>query len=328
MKKETIFITGGLGFIGAFVCQRLIEKGDKVVVYDLFKSFVSPLVSSRYPQSLEYRLAPLKDKVTVIEGDIRDAFRLKEALTQAKPDKIIHFAGLPIADISNQFPEEAISINFQGTANLLNAIIDQKKRIKKLINISSSMVYGDFEKIPCPEDHPTNPKGLYGVTKLGAEHLTRVFAQRNGFNYITIRPSAVYGPTDSNRRVVQLFIESALNGKPIELHDGGQAKLDFTFVEDLSDGIVLALKKDSVKNQTFNMTRGQGRSLKALAKIVKSHFPKAKIISRPLDKSLRRPKRGAMDIKKAKKLLGYNPQYSLEKGVKKYIEFLSSFNHQ
>ena len=190
------------------------------------------------------------------------------------------------------------------------------------------MVYGNFKKLPCPENHPTNPKGIYGVTKLGAEHLTRVFAERNNFNYITIRPSAVYGPTDSNRRVVQLFIENALNGKPIELHDGGQNKLDFTFVEDLADGIVLALKKDSVKNQTFNLTRGQGRSLKALAKIVKTHFPKVKIISKPLDKSLRRPKRGAMDIKKAKKLLGYQPQFTLEKGVKKYIQFLKSVSHQ
>jgi nucleoside-diphosphate-sugar epimerase len=326
-KSETIFITGGLGFIGAYVCQRLIESGDRVVVYDLFKSFVSPLVSSSYPQYLEHRLKPLKEKIDVIQGDIRDGFRLKEVITQTRPDKIIHFAGLPIADISNQFPEEAISINFQGTANLLNAVVNQKKKIKKLINISSSMVYGDFKTIPCPEDHPTKPKGLYGVTKLGAEHLTRVFAERNGFPYITIRPSAVYGPTDSNRRVIQLFIENALKNKPIELHDGGTNKLDFTFVEDLAEGIVLATKNDSVKNKTFNMTRGQGRSLKAVANIVKSHFPQTKIISKPLDKSLRRPKRGAMDISKAKKLLGYNPQYSLEKGIKKYIQFLQSINH-
>lgn len=324
-KPETIFITGGLGFIGSYVCQRLVNLGDKVIVYDLFKSFVSPLISSRYSKYLEYRLKPLKDKVDVIEGDLRDGFRLREAVVGSKPDKIIHFAGLPIADISNQFPEEAISINFQGTANLLNAVIELK-HLKKFINISSSMVYGDFKYRPADENHPTNPKGLYGVTKLGAEHLTRVYAERHGFPYLTIRPSAVYGPTDSNRRVVQIFIENAIAGQPIILHDAGQAELDFTYVEDLADGIVLALKNDRVKNQTFNLTYGQGRTLKTLANIIKSYFPQVKILSKSLDKKLRRPKRGTMDISKARKLLNYQPQYPLEKGVAEYIKFLKKIN--
>jgi nucleoside-diphosphate-sugar epimerase len=96
----------------------------------------------------------------------------------------------------------------------------------------------------------------------------------------------------------------------------------------LADGLVLATKNNKVNNQTFNMTYGQGRSLKTLAKIVKSHFPQTKIVSKSLDPSLRRPKRGAMDITKAKKLLGYNPQYSLEKGVSTYIQFLRQINHQ
>jgi len=324
-KSETIFITGGLGFIGSHVCKRLIKNKDKIVVYDLFKSFVSSLIANRYHQYLQYRIKPLKNKIKVIEGDIRDPSRLKEAILKTKPHKVIHFAGLPIADVSNKFPEEAISINFQGTVNLLNALVKQKT-FKKIINISSSMVYGDFKYIPAKEDHLKNPQGLYGVTKLAAEHLVRVFAERNNFSYINIRPSAVYGPADSNRRVVQLFIENAIDKKPIILHDNGRSKLDFTFVEDLADGIVLALKNDKVNNQTFNMTKGQGRTLKSLSKIVKKYFPKVKIISKSLDKSLRRPKRGAMDISSARKLLGYNPQHSLEKGIKKYIEFLNKIN--
>lgn len=322
-NKETIFITGGLGFIGSYVSRKLADAGDRVVAYDLFKSFVSPLVSKRYHKYLEHRIKSLKGKVEVIEGDIRDSFRLREAVLKTNPDKIIHFAGLPIADISDQFPEEAISINFQGTANLLNSAVSAKS-LKKIVNISSSMTYGDFKFTPAPEDHPQKPKGLYGVTKLGAEHLTRVFAERNEFNYINIRPSAVYGPTDSNRRVVQLFIEAAMSGKPIILHDGGNDKLDFTYVEDISEGIVLAVKNDKVNNETFNMTYGQGRSLKSLANIVKKHFPEAKIIHKKLDKSLRRPKRGSMDITKAKKLLGYSPAYSLEKGVAAYISYIKS----
>ena len=324
-KKETIFVTGGLGFIGSHFCKRLVEAGDRIVVYDLFKSFVSPVISKRYSHYLEYRLKPLKGKIEVIEGDIRDNFRLNNAVSKVKPDKIVHFAGLPIADISNQFPEEAISINFQGTANLLNVAIHLKK-LKKFVNISSSMVYGDFQYRPADENHPTKPKGIYGLTKLGAEHLTRIYAERYGFNYIAIRPSAVYGPTDKNQRVVQLFIERAMMGKPLILHDGGKAKLDFTYVEDLADGILLALKNNRVKNETFNMTCGQGRSLKTLANIIKKHFPQTKIVTKTLAQAKRRPKRGAMDISKARKMLRYHPQYPLEKGVAKYINFIKTIN--
>ncbi len=320
--SEKFFVTGGLGFIGAYTCERLIKLKHQVVIYDLFKSFVSPLVSTRHSDNLKARLKLLKDKVEVIEGDIRDVKKLREALLKAQPDKVIHFAGLPIADISDQFPDEAMSINFQGTANLLQTAVELKPKLKRLINISSSMVYGDFIYTPADEKHPTKPKGIYGITKLGAEHLTRVFSERGEFDYITLRPSAVYGPTDSNQRVVQLFIEAALNERPIVLHDDGSAKLDFTFVEDLADGIVLAATKDRVKNETFNMTYGQGRSLKELAMIIKSYFPKVKLVYKNLPEYQRRPKRGSMDIGKAKKLLGYRPQYSLEKGVAKYLKFL------
>ncbi len=322
--SETIFITGGLGFIGAFTVKKLLAMGDKVIVYDLVKNFATGGIPEQYFDNLHLRVKPIKGKAKIIEGDIRDSGRLKRAIKSAKPDKVIHFAGLPIADISDQLPDEAISINFQGTANLLQAVADLKPKLKKFINISSSMVYGDFQYTPADENHPTLPKGIYGITKLGAEHLTRFYSQRFGFDYITLRPSAVYGPTDSNQRVVQLFIDSARRDKPIVLHDGGRGKLDFTYIDDLVQGVVLALKADKVTNETFNLTFGQGRSLLELAKIIKDYFPKTKIISRKLASELRRPKRGAMDITKAKKLLGYRPRYSLEKGVAEYLKFLKA----
>lgn len=320
--KEVIFVTGGLGFIGSYTCRRLVKQNYRVVVYDLFKSFVSPLTSSRHSDNLQERLKLLQGKIKIIEGDIRDAKKLSQAILSTKPDRVIHFAGLPIADVSDQFPDEAISINFQGTANLLQAIVDLKPTLKRLVNISSSMVYGNFQYTPADENHPTMPKGIYGITKLGAEHLTRVYSERHGFDYITLRPSAVYGPTDSNQRVVQLFIEAAMTGQPIILHENGAAKLDFTYVEDLAEGVVLAATSDRVKNTTLNMTYGQGRSLKELALIVKKYFPKTKLVYKDLPENQRRPKRGSMDITKAKELLGYRPKYSLEKGVVEYLKFL------
>ncbi len=320
--KETVFVTGGLGFIGSYTCRLLLEKNYRVVVYDLFKSFVAPLTSTHQSDNLQARRKWLQGKIKVIEGDIRDAQKLRQSILTTKPKRVIHFAGLPIADVSDQFPDEAISINFQGTVNLLQAISELKPKLKRLVNISSSMVYGNFQYTPADENHPTIPKGIYGITKLGAEHLTRVYSERHGFDYITLRPSAVYGPTDSNQRVVQLFIEAAMASKPIILHENGAAKLDFTYVEDLAAGVVLAATKIGVRNETFNMTYGQGRSLKELALIIKKYFPKTKLVYKQLPENQRRPKRGSMDITKAKKLLGYRPQYSLEKGVAKYLKFL------
>lgn len=319
---ETVFITGGLGFIGAQTAKKLVDAGDRVVIYDLVKSFAVTPTDDNYLHSLKQRLALLQKKALVIEGDIRDAVRLRRAINRVKPEKIIHFAGLPIADVADQLADEAISINFQGAANLLQAAAELKPRLKRFINISSSMVYGDFQYTPADEQHPTRPKGIYGITKLGAEHLTRFYANRFGFDYITIRPSAVYGPTDSNQRAVQLFIDNARQGRPIILHDGGRGKLDFTYVADLVQGVILALKADKVKNDTFNLTYGQGRSLAELAGIIKQYFPKTKIISRTIAAELKRPKRGTMDVSRAKKMLGYRPQYPLEKGVAAYLKFL------
>lgn len=322
MSKETVLVTGGLGFIGAACAKELIEQGDRLIIYDLLKSFVMTPTVDSYLDSLHERIKFLKKKAEIIEGDIRDAVRLRRAINRVKPDKIIHFAGLPIADVADQLADEAISINFGGTANLLQAAAELKPRLKRFINISSSMVYGDFQYTPADEKHPTVPKGIYGITKLGAEHLTRFYSQRFGFDYITLRPSAVYGPTDSNQRVVQLFIDNARQGRPIVLHDGGRGKLDFTYVADLVQGVILAAKTEKVKSETFNLTYGQGRSLAELARIIKEHFPKTKIISRMIAAELRRPKRGTMDVSRAKKILGYRPQYPLEKGVAEYLKFL------
>ena len=179
------------------------------------------------------------------------------------------------------------------------------------------MVYGDFQTTPCPEDHPRNPKNAYGGCKLAAEIMTTTFARQFRIPYVIIRPSAVYGPTDANRRVVQMFVERALLGQPMILHNGGSATLDFTHVEDLAAGFVLATFADRAVGETFNITRGEGRSLKELALIIKKHVPQAQIVSRSYADE--RPRRGALDIAKARELLDYEPRYCLEDGIARLI---------
>ena len=319
-KSEKIFITGGLGFIGSFLCKRFIDAGDSVVVYDALRSFVSPLVDPHYASYIRHRFKKLEGKIEVVQGDIENYAKLRDTLRGVKPDRVVHLAGLPISDISDQYPHEAVNSIYNGAHNMLDAVKDLG--IKRFVLISSSMVYGNFQYKPCDEKHPTDPTGVYGASKLASEVMTRMYAKRYKFPFTIIRPSAVYGPTDCNRRVIEIFIDNAMNGKPIVLHDGGNGELDFTYVEDTADGMFLATKKEEAKNEVFNITRGQRRSLKELAGIIKRHFTRAKIVEKSISSETRRPSRGTLDVTKAKTMLGYRPRVSLEEGIKKYISFL------
>jgi len=319
-----VFIIGGAGFIGVNIAKELVERGDEVVLHDAFLNYISPF-KSNYEKLLKIRFKGINDKVKVIRGDMRHKGRLLKILKAERPDKVILLAALPIATTSNEFSEDAMGINLNGTVNVLEAIREVDS-VNQFIYTSSSMVYGDFQYAPADEKHPTNPMCVYGGTKLSAELLTKVFSKQYGINYTIIRPSAVYGPTDVNRRVSQIFVENALMGKPLILHNGGLSKLDFTYIKDIAHGYVLALDSPNAIGETFNLTRGEGRSLKEFAEIIQRHIPGTQIEERPVPKDEKRPERGALDITKARNLLGYDPKYSLEEGLQEYIEFVKKHN--
>lgn len=313
-----IFLTGGAGFIGSFISKELIKEKDDVTIYDAFLNFVDPS-ESNYENLLKLRLSDVRDKVKIERGDIRHKDHLLRALQEYQPEIVVHLAALPIAKASNIHSEDAFGINLYGTVNVLESI-RQVKSVKRFVYASSSMVYGNFEYSPADEEHPTKPIDVYGGTKLAGEVLTRAYGKRFNIEYTIIRPSAVYGPTDSNKRVSQIFVEDALKGKTLKLDGGGTTKLDFTFVEDTAHGFVLAMKSENAKDETFNITRGEGRSLKEFVDILKTLLPDIKTEITPVDKE--RPKRGALDISKARKLLGYKPKYSIEEGLKIYVDFV------
>ena len=325
---ETIFITGGAGFIGSHLTAKFLEHGDRVVIYDSFTAFIPPWDNSRYHQFLTHRLDRLKalaaahpaglGSLTIIEGDIRNVSLLHRVLAQTKPDVVIHLAGVPIADASKKFIEDMMAINLQGTTNVLNAVKDLG--IRRLVYTSSSMIYGNFCRWPADEDHPANPLETYGATKYCGEVMTKTFGAMFGLEYVIVRPCSVYGPTDCNRRIVQRFIEFAIAGQEVSLYDGGQSCLDFTYVEDVAQGFFLAAMHPAAGGHTFNITRGEGRTLLELAEIVRAHFPQLRIRQAGAD-PVTRPKRGAMAIDKAARVMGFSPKYSLEDGVAAYVEF-------
>jgi len=313
-----VMLIGGAGFIGSYIARELIGDGDEVIIYDNFINYVNPF-GSDYHKHLDMRFAGIKDKVNLIRGDVRSKIHLLKSIKDNKPNKIVCLAAIPDATLTNKYPEDGIDINLIGTINVLE-VMRKLGWVERFIFTSSSFTYGDFQSDTATEDHRTAPIDIYGGTKLAAEILTKSYATKYNTPYTIIRPSSVYGPGDTHRRVSRLFVENAMKGKPLILHDGGATKVDFSYVSDVAHGFVLALNSRKAENQTFNMTCGNARSLKEFAEIVKKHIPEAQLIEQPQDE--RRPERGTLSIDKARKLLGFNPKVQIEDGIPKYIQGL------
>jgi nucleoside-diphosphate-sugar epimerase len=312
-----VFITGGAGFIGSYVCRKLLAMGHDVVVYDAFIHYISPL-RSILKDYTKLRFEGIEDQIDFRRGDTRDKAHLRRVILDTRPDQILHLAALPIADLSNKHSEEALTSILEGAVNVLEVIRDVDF-VDRFVYISSSMIYGDFEEIPAPEDHPKRPKDIYGGTKYAGEIMTETYSRRYDIPYSIIRPSAVYGPYDVNRRVSQIFVENALLGKSITLYGGGNQALDFTYVEDTAEGIIQVMFHENGEGNAFNITYGKGYTLKELAEILQGHFPELEV-NVVKEEDVFRPKRGALSIEKAKQLVGYSPQVGLEEGIKRYLE--------
>lgn len=323
---STFLITGGEGFIGYHLCKKLAARGEEIVTYDAQKHYVS-LKESDWPHYLEYRANSLDgSNVTRIRGDVTDRGRFKSTVEEYRPDYIIQLAALPIANVSNEYPAEAQTNIFDGAVTVLDVLREVDFEFDRFVYTSSSMVYGDFDRdesgeiVPAKEDDDLAPLGIYGSMKLSGEHVTRAYGHRFDIPYTVVRPSAVYGPTDSNRRVTEIFVTNALKGERLRLDNGGTHELDFTYVKDLADGFILAAQHENGLDETFNLTRGEGRSIRELAEVVAERIPGTEMYTEERD--IYRPNRGALDISKARNELGYDPGYSLEDGMDEYISFV------
>lgn len=323
MKKK-ILITGGLGFIGSHLANSLSQNSDYTVsVIDSGKHFFEKGIQNyNYYKSIRIN-SLIKNNVELHDIDLLEKQKLTDLLTLIKPDVIIHFASISVAGIADYYPDKAKENIFDITYNILQNIVTDIK-VERFIYISSSMVYGHFPKdsdgniISPNEEAPCNPIDIYGSFKLCCEHLIKAFHHRKKLPYVIIRPTAVYGPNDCNFRVTELFVANAILGRPILLDNGGMHLLDFTYVNDLVSGIISTIENPKALNETFNLSYGEGNSIKELAEIIKNNLPDVIINNsecRPF-----RPNRGALDISKAKRILNFAPEFSLEKGMKLYIE--------
>jgi nucleoside-diphosphate-sugar epimerase len=314
-----VLITGGAGFIGSMLARNFVRNGYEVCIYDSFVVYSVPDPNREQP-NFAFRLKDIYSSVKLIRGSTLDKDFLRRTLTSIQPDVIVHMAAMPLAAVAIEHTEEAFQSILNSTQNILEVMRDWKHPCR-LLYVSSSMVYGDFKSPEVDEEaHPKNPKDIYGAFKLAGEIVVSAYSKNYGIDYVICRPSAVYGPTDTNNRVIQKFIHSALAGSPLILDGDGSMKLDFTFVEDTALAIFLAATKPEASKKVFNVTRGEGRSLKDLTDIIRTHIPSTTIQHREVPKYM--PMRGTLSIDRARRELGYEPQVPLEEGVRRYIEHL------
>ena len=317
ITSEKILVTGGCGFIGHHLVLALSRLGGDAFIFDNFDHKITDPVYQRF---IEQRLQLISATGYPVErGDTKDADRLSAVLRHYQPSKIVHLAAIPSAVLCNENPSEGFDNNLTATKIILESIRTQKLPVSQIIFFSSSMVYGNFASDSVSEESPTNPIGIYGAAKLSSELLLKAYNHVFGIPYTIVRPSALYGPRCINRRITQIFIENALQHRPLSIEGDGSDRLDFTSVDDVVSGVILMLTRSEALNQTFNLTYGQGRSIRELAQIIQDHFSEVVITEKPVDRL--KPRRGTLDIEKAKNLLGYSPSVALEVGYHVYIEW-------
>lgn len=180
------------------------------------------------------------------------------------------------------------------------------------------MIYGDFKTESVNEDALKDPKGIYGAAKLSSELLIKAYHNLIGLPYTIIRPSALYGPRCINNRVTQIFIEKAIRGESLNIHGDGSQKLDFTFIDDFTAGMVITQTNRDAINGIFNLTTGHAEPIGKLAAILKKYFTDLVVKYEPWDKIV--PVRGTLNIDRMKSL-GYKPKYTIDNGYPNYIEW-------
>ncbi len=308
-------VAGGCGFIGHRVVASLRALGREVAIIDN-RSNYGVYERIRHEQNLRSR-EPHLAGARIHEASILDHERVRTICADFRPDLIIHLASVPVASVAVQQPLQTAREIVEGTASLLEAA--RVSGVQRYVYVSSSMTYGDFLHDLIPETHPQQPREPYGALKLAAEHLVRTYTSVHGLPHVIIRPTAVYGPTGNDGFVLTRFARAARAGERVRVL-GPETRLDFTFVDDAARGITLASISPEAMNETFNISTGCARSLLDAAQYLKSREPHLEIEILPADPLY--PRRGALSIEKARRLLAYEPRYTLERGLDELLASL------
>lgn len=304
-------ITGGAGFIGHNVTRILESQGHECIVVDTNTGY-GFIPQSEINYLIQHRSQRFASEVYSV--DIRNQTKLDSMFKLNEIDVVIHMASFPRQKVVEQDPITASDVMTTGLMNLLE--LSKANNVKKFVYISSSMVYGDFTA-DVDESAVCKPIGQYGIMKYMGEKLVEDYSRRGCFAHVIIRPSAVYGEWDVEDRVVSKFMTKAMRGETLKVN-GPDEVLDFTYVEDTAQGIVLAATLDKANGNIYNITRSEQRqwTLKDAAELAVKIAGYGSLEIAPRDLSF--PKRGRLDIGRAQRDLGYTPTVDVEEGFQRY----------
>ena len=326
-----IALIGGAGFIGHHLALRLKQAGHEPTVLDhLSVNHIGPsherrngAWSDRYIRMLSERMELLSAaEIPYRYVDARDYHRLSKAMGAIQPDAIVHLAA--VAHITVTKLDRHLA--FDNSINTLKNALDVAVAVgcPHFVWLSSSTVYGDFQRPTVDEDEPLRPDNTYGAFKQMGEILCHRWAADHGLGVSIVRPQALYGPRCVSRRVTQVFVENALSGLPLRIDGDGSAMHDFTHVDDLTAGLRFVLEHPHAsKGETFCMTAGRAVTLRHLAELVQSLIPGTTVEYGPPDPQ--KPSRGTMSVSKAWRLLGWQPRIEFADGMASLVRWYQEF---
>ncbi|MFM7950178.1 MAG: NAD-dependent 4,6-dehydratase LegB [Acidimicrobiaceae bacterium] len=314
-----ILVTGADGFIGSHVVETLVKSGHDVRAFVLYNSFNSW-------GWLDESDKAIRDSIDIFAGDIRDPHGVDKAVE--KQEVILNLAALIAIPYSYHSPDTYIDTNIKGTLNVLQAA--RRHGVKRVIQTSTSEVYGTAQYIPIDEAHPLHPQSPYAATKVGADQLALSFHASFDVPVGILRPFNTYGPRQSARAVIPTIISQLANNTKVKLGSLSPTR-DFSFVQDTANGFLAAAQSDAIVGQTINLGSGFEISIKETAEtIAKLMNTKLELVD---DEQRVRPENSEVErlhasIEKAKTLLGWQPELKglagFETGLKKTIEWFSN----
>ena len=305
-KEKRVLVTGGAGFIGSEVTSQLLNNGAFVTVLDNFSSGKKGYL-------------PKNKKLKIVKGDITD--EQISAKSVKDNEIVINLAALPFIPDSFYFPTDFFNVNTIGSVNMILQSV-RSKSVESFVQISTSEVYGTAQHVPMDENHPTAPHSTYAVSKLAADRAAFTLHKENGFPTVVIRPFNSFGPRYTEPYIIPEIMNQILSGSPYITLGNVNSSRDFTYVSDTADAIIKSAVTKKAVGEIINVGFGKDITILELAKKI-GKVAKKKIQIK-YDESRERPydvNRLICDNKKAKKILGWKPKISTEKGLKITFEW-------
>ncbi len=310
LKGKAVLVTGGAGFIGSHLVDRLLALGTRVTVYDNFDDF--------YRGKEENIRQHVKNKnFMLVEGNILDRERLGKAMTGV--ELVLHEAAQAGIRYCSEHPQKAHDVNATGTFGVL--AVAKEAQIPRIVFSSSSSIFGLPKYTPIDEEHPTHPDSVYGASKLAAENYCAAFSKTYGMDIVALRYFSVYGPRGRPDQVIFKFTESLARGMSPTIYGDGNQTRDFTYVDDVVDATISATLSPHAGGETFNIGYGSETSINELFTILAEKMRKKSIKPRYKPGYGGEFPRTIAQNAKARKLLGWKPRISLREGIDKFLKW-------